>query len=98
MLRIFTHTENSEVKATIREAFAIIGHNGPLPARGIRILTIDGGGTRGLLVIEMLKKLEELTGKRIHELFDLVCGVSTGAIITCALGKFVSVSYNKKSD
>ena len=32
-----------------------------------------------------LKEIEEIEGKRIHELFDLIIGTSTGGIIACGL-------------
>jgi len=35
--------------------------------------------------MELLKRLEEMTNKRIFELFDFVCGTSNGAIIICGL-------------
>ncbi len=45
------------------------------------ILALDGGGTRGIIECAILELVEQRTGKRIDELFDLVVGVSTGAIL-----------------
>ena len=45
------------------------------------ILTLDGGGMRGILTIQLLKKLEEVAGIPCHQLFHMVAGTSTGAII-----------------
>jgi len=54
----------------------------PLPrGAGPRVLALDGGGMRGLVTLVMLQELEQRTGRRIHELFDLVVGTSTGAIV-----------------
>ena len=54
--------------------------------KGIRILCIDGGGMKGFIALEILKRLERETGQLIHELFDFMVGVSTGSIITSLLG------------
>lgn len=52
----------------------------------IRILSIDGGGIRGILPIMVLKALErQLAGQRLHTLFDLVTGTSIGAFIACGI-------------
>lgn len=50
------------------------------------ILSIDGGGMRGIIPLMLLIHLEDQTGKPAYELFDMVAGTSTGAIIAAALG------------
>lgn len=47
----------------------------------VRILAMNGGALYGLAELEVLKVIEERSGKPIHELFDFVAGSSTGAII-----------------
>lgn len=51
----------------------------------INLLSIDGGGIRGLIPLHFLYVIENLTGKRIPDLFNLVGGTSTGAIVACGL-------------
>ena len=51
----------------------------------IRILSLDGGGLRGIIPLLILKEIERNEGRKIHELFDLITGTSTGGIIACGL-------------
>ena len=40
---------------------------------------------QGIAIVRELRQLEQRTCRRIHELFDLVCGTSTGGILAVAL-------------
>ena len=51
----------------------------------MRMLSVDGGGIRGLIPALLLQEIEQKKGKPIHELFDLIAGTSTGAIIAVGL-------------
>jgi predicted acylesterase/phospholipase RssA len=50
-----------------------------------RVLALDGGGVRGIFTASFLSTLEDLSGRRIGDNFDLVVGCSTGGIIGLAV-------------
>ena len=52
---------------------------------GNRILSLDGGGVRALIQIDILCEIERLTGKRVTQLFDWIIGSSAGGIVALAL-------------
>jgi predicted acylesterase/phospholipase RssA len=49
------------------------------------ILSIDGGGIKGIIPLCMLARLEDQTGQRAGDVFDFLAGTSTGAIIAAGL-------------
>ncbi len=51
----------------------------------MKILSIDGGGVRGIIPAMVLAELEERAGKPAAEMFDLIAGTSTGGILATAL-------------
>lgn len=53
--------------------------------RVFKILSIDGGGVKGLYSSSILKGFEERFGKQCSDCFDLICGTSTGGLIAMAL-------------
>lgn len=50
-----------------------------------RILSIDGGGTRGIIPARMLDCIEQATGTPVQHQFDLFAGTSTGGLICLGL-------------
>ncbi|KAH7903486.1 acyl transferase/acyl hydrolase/lysophospholipase, partial [Hygrophoropsis aurantiaca] len=56
------------------------------------VLSIDGGGFRGLACLQILRHLtEDITGDDETppcQIFDLICGTSTGGLIAILLGRF----------
>ncbi|MEM6527190.1 MAG: patatin-like phospholipase family protein [Chloroflexota bacterium] len=50
----------------------------------IRVLSVDGGGIRGVIPAMVLAELERRSGHPIHQLFDLMAGTSTGGLLTMA--------------
>lgn len=51
----------------------------------IRVLSIDGGGIRGIIPSMVLKELEGRTQVPVSSLFDLIVGTSTGGLIALGL-------------
>ena len=67
-----------------------------------KILSLDGGGVRGLILIQMLWVLEVMMSKKMSECFDWISGTSTGGILALLLAmghsgmsqtKYISLKY-----
>lgn len=52
-----------------------------------RVLSIDGGGLRGLIPARVLAEMEQRTGRPAQTLFDLIAGTSTGGLLALALAQ-----------
>ena len=46
LLKLMTRTEDQAIKQLAHQALTMVGYTFPVKGRGIRILSIDGGGTR----------------------------------------------------
>ena len=52
-----------------------------------RVLSIDGGGIRGIIPAMVVAHIERKMGRPAHELFDLMVGTSTGGILALGLSR-----------
>lgn len=57
-----------------------------------KILTIDGGGIKGVYTASLLTEIERLAGINMCDCFDMMAGTSTGAIIAAALSMRIPAS------
>ena len=52
----------------------------------IKVLTIDGGGIRGIIPAMILAEIQTRLGMGLFKAFDLITGTSTGGIIALGIG------------
>lgn len=57
-----------------------------------KILSIDGGGIKGLYSAQVLSRFEDIFNTKISDHFDLICGTSTGGIIALAASAKIPMS------
>ncbi|XP_071407867.1 85/88 kDa calcium-independent phospholipase A2 isoform X2 [Pithys albifrons albifrons] len=58
-----------------------------------RLLCLDGGGIRGLVLIQLLLAIEKAADRPIREIFDWIAGTSTGGILALAIVHGKSMDY-----
>jgi patatin-like phospholipase/acyl hydrolase len=61
-----------------------------MESKTFKILSIDGGGIKGLYSAAILGSIESKTGKNIADYFDMICGTSTGGLIAIGLANGMS--------
>lgn len=64
-------------------------------SKPFRILSLDGGGAKGFYTLGILKEIEALAARPLCEVFPLIFGTSTGAILAAllALGRSVGEAH-----
>lgn len=80
-----------QVQQNANKLLAAIGHNKWVPKlsgqRGLRVLCLDGGGTRGIAAVTSIRHLvEAMEGVEVCDAFDMIVGTSTGAIVGFLVG------------
>jgi Patatin len=82
------HSKPSAIESEIQSTAASLKDSNSNPdelvvdkkKKVLRILTMDGGGIRGVGVATILEEIENVTKKKIYELFDVIVGTSAGGM------------------
>lgn len=69
---------------------------GSTEAAVLNILSLDGGGSKGVYTLGVLQEVEARLGGVLADHFGLIYGTSTGAIIAALLSKGMTVARVKK--
>ncbi|MBS0616088.1 MAG: patatin-like phospholipase family protein [Verrucomicrobia bacterium] len=73
---------------------AYLAYRAALPSKPpYLILSIDGGGVRGIIPAKILALIEEEVGAKPGELFDCIAGTSIGGVLALALSQDRSAVY-----
>jgi predicted acylesterase/phospholipase RssA len=81
-----------QVQRSANQILAAIGYNKWVPKipgqKGLRILCLDGGGSRGMAAITAVKCIMDKAGDGadVADSFDMIVGTSTGGIIAFLIG------------
>jgi patatin-like phospholipase/acyl hydrolase len=83
-------TISGDVSMRIRQFFItslliVFFSQNALAEKVIRILSLDGGGMRGIIEATILKEMETQLNKPISQIFDIITGTSVGGILAMAL-------------
>ncbi len=57
----------------------------PEPSRPLRLLSLDGGGVRGIITALWLHRLQAELSDPLHQHVDLIAGTSTGSLLACGM-------------
>eukprot|EP00804_Cyclotella_cryptica_P010208 CCRYP_013828-RA/>CCRYP_013828-RA protein AED:0.12 eAED:0.12 QI:366/1/1/1/1/1/12/339/913 len=80
-----------KMQENANKLLAALGHNIWVPKqpgqRGLRILSLDGGGTRGIAAVTSIRHIvDAMGGIEVCDAFDMIVGTSTGAIVAFLVG------------
>jgi len=73
-----------------------LGRLSPDGLRKTRLLSIDGGGMRGVIVCQILIELQKYLKKPVISYFDWIGGTSVGAFLACSLCLGISLKHLRR--